>query len=136
MNIRKLFAALLCLVYVYTNQLGIHAFAMHGEAEQSDINVITHKDCWHHDNHNTKKDNDDSSMDCLTQWKNASSSYSNSTIDTPFIARDVNLTTFLFIDKKVIDQYYYSIHDPGWWIHWNFSKFLDDLYGKGIVMID
>jgi hypothetical protein len=135
MNIRKLFVALLCVIYVYTNQLGIHVFAMHWELLQNSTEVSTQENCWHNNTHNS--DNNKSNMDCLTQVKDVlSSEYDSVTIDTTYVAHDNNIAVLLYSEKQIIDQYYYSINDPGRWDQGNFSKFLDDLYGKGVVMID
>ena len=129
MPLRKLFAALLCLIYVYTNQLGIHAFALHGETIQANAHTITQEDCWDHDTN--------SSMECITQWKNVVSSYDNIDINSIYIAY-INSSSIIFpiTQKDLIDKYYFSIHDPGRGVQWVFSKFIDDLYGKGIIMID
>jgi len=160
MNFKKLLSILAIATYAFTAQLGVHAFAMHGNAmeyhEESTQVEDTHEhewpsshaheskkaDCWHpepshdHDSHLTPSGDEDHEhndmMLCLTQseWTLISDDLPIKEIKVAWFTPP--LPTYSLVEATV-EEHVFSYHDPGWWQDTSFAKFLDTHYWSVIM---
>ena len=131
---KKVIAITLSLLYFFTAQLTVHAFAMHGWSHWNHHNNNTQEQhhCWHINNNWSEEDKHDMSL-CLKQsmWAFVE--------NIPYIT-DNNVAyiyqqTYALSSTETTDQLYtFSLYDPWWWEDWNFPIYLDELYGHGIIM--
>lgn len=133
---KKSVCIILTLLYFFTAQLTVHAFAMHWWLHWNHHNTHTEAQhhCWHtHDSSNKdKEDSHDMSL-CLEQSMWAFVEYMRNISDT--ITKYIYQPTYTFFSNESTEEFYsYSLHDPWWGEDWNFSEYLDQLYGHGIVM--
>ena len=123
---KKFCVYLLIIAYVWTAQLTVHNFAIHGWTTHEGMSP-----CWH--SSNTWEQNSHDMAMCLEQsmWAFVS--------DTPTLYTTLHLPTIFTTSTQAFLQEYTHIanhiEDP-WWdtLHWNFSHFRQQLYGHGIVM--
>jgi len=159
MNCKKLLSILAICIYASTAQLGVHAFAMHGNAMEhhEDITQVedTHEhestsshahetqkeDCWHpepshdHDLHLTPGENEDHDHNGMTMCMTQSewiiiSDFSTKEIKVAQFVPPIPQYTYV---ESIAHQYFYSIEDPGWWEDHSFSKFLNTHYWSVIM---
>ena len=129
---KKSISIILTLLYLFTAQLTVHAFAMHWWSHWTHNNNHTEKQhhCW--STTNDKEDTHDMSL-CLEQSMWAFVEYVPYIIDSG--TDYLHQTDYKFsIDKTAEQLYTYSLHDPWWGDDWNFPRYLDQLYGHGIIM--
>lgn len=123
---KKSISLMLIILYFFTGQLTVHVFAMHWW-----LHWTHHKHhCWHTD---SNKDNTHDMSLCLEQsmWAFVESIPYITDTNTDYKQR---LIYTFFASSTIEQQYIYSLHDPWWWNDGNFSIYLDQLYGHGIIM--
>ena len=159
MNLNKFLSLSAILVYAFTAQLWVHAFAMHGEAMEyhtwwdhhtsSDGHShwekshhcqkwLSHetKDAKKHTNHLVHTDDSDhdrnSMVLCLTQseWTLVNDTFAIKIIDIPLF---VPPTPQYSLQNVVNHDLFYYIDDPGWWDDVSFAKFLDTHVGSTVM---
>lgn len=141
------------IIYFFTAQLTVHAFAMHPawHWDSEHHHAASQPDCWHpqasHDHNDHADDSHHKNHD--DHWEHDMSMC----LEQSMWAFTINVIEFSSIEVKnttsyydyngtqylAVNQYFVSLHDPWrpweWWSEWTFSKFLKtDLYGHWIIM--
>jgi hypothetical protein len=128
---KKYLSACCICIYLFTAQLTVHAFTMHGWWEHT--KHTQHMQTHEHTTTPPQERSDHNMSVCLKQSIAILDTYTPLIIDTLFSYGLVKTyTDFSLLPNK--DEYIVSFHDPWWGDDGDFPRFVDELYGHGIIM--
>lgn len=134
----------LFIIYMFSNALIVHAFAMHGahdvaahshhyNTEKETTGSHNNTDCYHdQDTENTKTPSDINHTKCLEQVKEVFAS-KHHILDESISARVFPRVCATWQERDIVLRNI-SLHDPWRAKHGNFSLFVEQLYGHGVIM--